>query len=534
MIRRKIVVVGAGAAGYFAAAALKRNLPDVDVTVVHDPNTPSIGVGESLAWNSVTFMKNILGLTREFDWVIKSRSTVKLGTTHMGFDGTDKKHLFCFPMNVSADILYHKHYQSYNDFIHYDQTNSITKTSLLRVWEHCKENGLIDHESYSATAADTYWHIKHNTLPIDANGGWTLPPVTTYSHNINAPLVGRAIHDLVGKPSGVVEIASKIKEVVIGETGSIDHLVLDDDSSIHADLFIDCSGFARILAKRVDNQFVELDEYWNNSAIVGPHRYSDYSEHKNTSTLAAMTHGWRFSVPMDVRSGEGYIFNSRLYNKDIDELVAEHQTATGITDVNFRKISWTPGYYKDAFVKNCVLLGLSHGFSEPFDANGFSATLGHIMTLVGVLGKDDNFEFAWQKDYNRVVSEVSDNITFRINCAMHLAPKNDTQYWQEMKQAERKWNTKEKFLDAQADYKQGKHIRLSFRGFESTYGYGRHVFLNQGAYYGIPNIRVPHLNITPQTEQLAVNFFDYYQQRSNIKAQNSLPTSDFYKKFYKL
>ena len=44
----KIAIVGAGAAGYFAAAALKRNCANVDVTVIYDPDTPYIGVGESL------------------------------------------------------------------------------------------------------------------------------------------------------------------------------------------------------------------------------------------------------------------------------------------------------------------------------------------------------------------------------------------------------------------------------------------------------------------------------------------------------
>ena len=43
----KIVVLGAGSAGYLSAVALKRLLPQLDVTVLHSEKIPVIGVGES-------------------------------------------------------------------------------------------------------------------------------------------------------------------------------------------------------------------------------------------------------------------------------------------------------------------------------------------------------------------------------------------------------------------------------------------------------------------------------------------------------
>ena len=69
MKKLKIVIVGAGAAGYFAAAAIKRNCPEHEVVVVSDPNTPHIGVGEAIAWNGPNFMQVVLGL-KDFQWML--------------------------------------------------------------------------------------------------------------------------------------------------------------------------------------------------------------------------------------------------------------------------------------------------------------------------------------------------------------------------------------------------------------------------------------------------------------------------------
>ena len=68
----KIVVVGAGAAGYFIAAGLARNCPNVDVTIVHDPNTPYIGVGESTGFGCRWDLYHLFGVLDDLDWMKKT------------------------------------------------------------------------------------------------------------------------------------------------------------------------------------------------------------------------------------------------------------------------------------------------------------------------------------------------------------------------------------------------------------------------------------------------------------------------------
>ena len=59
---RRVVVAGGGTAGYFAALALKRQLPDLDVTLVESSKIPIIGVGEATTTLMVPFLHQQLGI----------------------------------------------------------------------------------------------------------------------------------------------------------------------------------------------------------------------------------------------------------------------------------------------------------------------------------------------------------------------------------------------------------------------------------------------------------------------------------------
>jgi hypothetical protein len=521
-MNKHIVVVGAGAAGYFTAAAIKRNLPEINVTVVYDPNTPTINVGEALNWSATHFMKDILGLV-DAQWVSQSRSAFKLGTHHHEWDGTEIPFFASNTWNVAPGIL--KYYRPGNIELLVEKSARLPMTkqdyTMLDVYRHLHTKGLLD-QPYAAYSSKSYWFAKTKQMPIDNNGDWLIDD-TSYSYHINAALVGPIVHNLVGKPNGVKEIAVKIQQVVLNEQGNIDHLILNNDQKVYADLFIDCSGFARVLAKQLPFKFEHLDEYSNNSGIVGPHKYKDYSEHKNHAYLRAMDQGWHFSVSMDHRSGEGYIYNSRI-TQNIDQLIDEYYTKTGKRDVNFRSIKWEPGYQKDAFVKNCITIGLSHGLSDAYDANAFSATMLHIEKVVNALKQDIDFTFNWRDGYNHSVSVRNNDIILRIQIAFYLAKRNDTDYWKEMTIAAKKNRTYERLLNEINN--QNRNIKTKNPDFAYTQGVYQWVCY----YYQMPFNKL--IDIDTETEKKALLYFNELKKYHQDLAKMGTPVAEVYKSMY--
>ena len=47
MLKKNIIIVGGGSAGFMVAATLLKQLPESSITLIESPNTPTVGVGES-------------------------------------------------------------------------------------------------------------------------------------------------------------------------------------------------------------------------------------------------------------------------------------------------------------------------------------------------------------------------------------------------------------------------------------------------------------------------------------------------------
>ena len=511
----KIVIVGNGAAGVFCASAIKKNFPEHEVVIVYDPKKSHIGVGESLGFNGPDFMKNTLGLTDELDWMRDSNSAFKFGVAWLGWDGNDDNmYMNPAPTNASYKTIHNSWLDScYHLYQHQDDF------SLYDLWLHCKSKGLVDTQTPHDGISEAYYFLKHNKSPVDQDGQWLISPHVGHSYHINAEHIRQTVYNKVGKPAGVKELPVPIKEIVInGE--NIEYLLLENDTKVVADLFFDCTGFNKLLVSKLPFTFVEDDEYHNNTALVGSYKYQDPEEHNSWTMLAAMDYGWRFSISMNHRSGEGYQYNSNIYNNE-DHLVAEYERKTRRPGNILRKISWTPGYYNKSFVGNCVALGLSHGFIDVFDANNFSSTMMYIKRIIEHLKNNNSADFTWKDSFNWYVDKITSDIRFRIQCAFFLAPKNNTVYWHEMKRAAEKYDTKEKLIEAVFSDRKKKNLVFN------NNAYSQNTFLNTALYYKIP-LQIPDWKIDKQTEELAINFFNFVRNKSQIQKDFAISSGKFY------
>jgi hypothetical protein len=526
----KVVIVGSGAAGVFAAAAIKLNCPNVSVTIVHDPNTPYIGVGESVGFYFRPFMQNYLHFKNDFEWMPQTHSTYKLGIVHYGFNPSQPKHIQAFPYQVSHNILASSIVNAYSHSLSPEINrlvtgNNIDQYSLVDVWMHLYTRGLRDLHQRESDLSEMFWYIYYGTIPQPGHCD-NRKFISSVSCHINADYAKDFILENRCVPAGVQIIAKKVIDTVVNDNG-IQHLVCEDQSIISGDLFIDCTGFRRLLANKLDFKWRKVAEEFNDSAIVGQGPNHDgrkiittnYTEHH------AMDHGWLFSIPLPQRSGNGYVFNSRISSdpeKIIDEFNKKFPHKTGAIK---RVIKWDPGHYEKYFVKNCITLGISQGFFDPYDANNFSVSFKYIESIVDNLKADQARTFEWREQFNHWTAHYTNDVYFRIQTGLWCAPKNDTEYWKILNRAAKRENLHERIRDTVLGHDRKINVK--------NYAYSHGLFFNHAMYYGI-NIAPRLLPIDAQTEQLALNFFNYFSTKNQIQAQAAEKIDTFYSKLYNI
>jgi hypothetical protein len=523
----KVVIVGAGAAGYFAAAAIKRNCPGTDVTIVHDPNTPYIGVGESIAFNCRDVMRKLFGIDDEssYDWMKKSNSSYKYGVAFFGFDGTETPMVSGFQWNPSAKIITQSITDTYGH-----RTKPLgpasgaedDKYTLWDVWLHLYNKGLRKNENRAGDLSESYWYSYYKTIMNKQH----LPQKRLVSSfHFNADYVKDVIHESVGIPCGVKVQALRIKNVVFDGT-RVTHLVGEDDSQVHADLFVDCTGFKRLFSQFVPFRWRPVEDTINNAAIVGqgPNRHDLENPSDCVSRHYAMSQGWVFGLPQPGRSGNGYVYNKN-FTTDEQQLIDEFdQRFPWMKGAIKRKISWQAGFFEQTFVANCVTLGISSGFTDVYDANGFSTQLAFINQLVDYIKQDHDRTFDWKDSYNQFVNNINNDVLKRIQVGMYLAPKNDTPYWQLMNSVGQELCIKEWLQDTVVSESR-RHYNDKLQHF-----WYQGPLANMAMYYGID---LPwQIDIDNETEQLAINFFDYFNSKNKIQAKHAQSANNWYNNFF--
>jgi tryptophan halogenase len=527
MLQKKIVVVGAGTSGWIAASAIKKNLPDLDVTIVYDSKIPTIGVGEGVTFGMPHFMRNILGISDE-QWMDCVRATYKVAILHQ--DWTDQEHYFsghCF--DFPAQCLFKSSLEHLPPLAHAAQGGSVDQYSanggIVDLWYTLYQQGKlgkITKQDLSLSLSENAWFAKNNRSIRTVAGDWLTSPSYGHTYHYNAELLGNTIGDMVGKPAGVNVIDSHITSV---ETinGSIRQLHLENGQTVAGDLFIDCTGFKRLLVSELDYRWIDADEFANDSAMVCQIKYDDTGHplHKisEVSTWAAMKQGWRFSIPLQHRSGNGYIFNSRTVTNETD-LTDELVSKLGINTRDFRLIRWTPGHYEYPARANCIALGLAQGFTDPWDANNLNLTCRLIMTMVEHINTDTD---SWITDLQNVLNYRSQNwwtdIDMRVQSCLRLSPRRDTEHYRMMADHAEKTKLRERFIEhvtnsRTRDYSHGH--RMLWPSF---------VHVLTALRYDIP---LPYTEYDSNLETLAKHYFDFCKTKYQILSQRAPGYSEYY------
>ena len=356
----KIVIVGGGTAGWLAACYMARFNHSSDtqneITVIESSKIPIIGAGEGS-----TGIFNMLLKTQFVDWGMDEReflyeteSTLKLGINLKNWNGTGTQ--FYSPIQP-------------------------TETNMAGI----DVDLLVSHTFGNYYDSSISGYLMANEYSTYSNSSKT---ISGHAYHFDAHKVGQYFKKYAQR-NGVVVIDTEVESLqtnsLTGELESVQTTI----GKIEADMWIDCSGFSRVLIGPMGGGWKSYAEYLKaNAAIPFIEKFKE-GEVPNLETLAeAMPNGWMWKIPTQQRYGCGYVYsdNHTTYDKAVDELIK----TLGRDIEPLRNIKFDCGRVESPWVKNVIAIGLSQGFVEPLEATSIHAT---IIQLDFLLSNSLNFVF---------------------------------------------------------------------------------------------------------------------------------------------
>ncbi|MBO9545729.1 tryptophan halogenase family protein [Caulobacter sp.] len=398
---RTVLIVGGGTAGWMTAAALSKTLPATTaITLVESEQIGTVGVGEATIPPISTF-NEILGID-EAEFMLATKASFKLAIEFVDWMGPGHRYLHPFGA-YGLDIEALKFHQ---------------------VWLRAHHEGWappIDAFNLSAQAS----HLGRFALPSKDPG--QVMSSLKYAFHFDAGLYAKFLRGQAEK-RGVIRVEGKVASVQQhGETGFVTGVTLDDGRTLEADLFVDCSGFRGLLIEQTLKAGFEDWSHWlpNDRAVAMPCVTGGDGLTPYTRATAD-TAGWRWRIPLQHRTGNGYVYSSKHISDD--EAVARlRATLDGeaLAEPNF--LRFQAGRRKDAWVKNVVAIGLSSGFLEPLESTSIHLIQAGITKLLALF-PDRGFDPVEIAEYNRLTALQVELIRDFIILHFH-ANGRDEPYW---------------------------------------------------------------------------------------------------------
>lgn len=400
---KSILILGGGTAGWMAAAALTRLTigSGTRVTVVEAPDIPIVGVGEATI-PPIRKFNALIGLD-ESVLLQKAKATYKLGIEFVDWLETGQRYFHPFGV-YGADLV--------TRYTHHKWLRACT----------LGEGFDIDELSACALAARSGRFAQAARDPHD--------PLSTLTsaYHFDAVLYGRALREHAQR-MGANRIEGRVEQVVQnGESGFIEAVKLADGQTVEAEFFVDCSGMrALLIGDALASPYLDWSHWLPcDSAVAAPTGNSGQLHPYTRST--ARTAGWQWRIPLQHRTGNGYVYSSQFESEGDAEAVFRSGLDSELLDEP-RLIRFRTGRRENFWIKNCVALGLSSGFMEPLESTSIHLIQTGITKLIDLF-PDRGFSPANIDQYNRLAREEFDSIRDFLILHYYATRRRDTAFWQ--------------------------------------------------------------------------------------------------------
>lgn len=391
-----VTVVGGGDAGKLAALIFQAEEPSLTVRVIDDPADPPKEVGKSTFSSITSILHDHLGIDREDFFrevapVWKHSVYFEDWTGEELFTPFDLKDVFDMADRSLEDV----HYRYRNDS--FETINQVAtrerKTPFL------EENGRVDFDRPYPYVA---YHL--NVYDFDA-----------YLRDL---LVERGV-EVVEDRIRSVETDGEWITGIEGESGAYE-----------ADLYVDATGFGRVLASQLPVEFSEYD--FPLDAAVVTQVGLDLEDIVPSTVVRTLDSGWTWQIDTTEARDLGYVYASEYADRETAE--REFRERHGIPDAaEVTAYSFTSGRFDRAWVGNCLVAGDAFAFVEPLQATSLST---HAHITYDVVKQLTNNSWTMHDGLRRIVdgtveeywTEIYDFLT-----AFYRYGRGETPFWEHMR-----------------------------------------------------------------------------------------------------
>ncbi|MEO0712797.1 MAG: tryptophan halogenase family protein [Pseudomonadota bacterium] len=397
----KVVIVGGGTAGWIAAAALAKLLPQrLNIELIESAAIGTVGVGEATI-PQIRRLNGMLGLD-ENDFLARTNGTFKLGIEFNNWGRRGERYLHTFgDPGINLSNLHFHHY-------------------WLRGRQEGAAEGLWSYSLHNAAA----YAGKFGRLDRVGNTSMT---GLAYAFHFDAGAYAAYLRSFAEK-AGVTRTEGRVVDVTLnGETGHVASVSMESGEVVSGDLFVDCSGFRGLLIGDALGVAYQDWSKWlpcNRAVAVGCERTDPLLPYTKATAHDA---GWQWRIPLQHRTGNGHVFCDTF----TDEETATKTLLAGLDGAPLgepKPLRFTTGRRERFWHKNVVSLGLASGFLEPLESTSIHLIQSNVSRLIELF-PSKAFDPVHETEYNRLVGNEYELIRDFLILHYHQTQRDDSEFW---------------------------------------------------------------------------------------------------------
>ena len=411
-MRKKVVIVGGGTAGWLTAAYLAKILSHnlhqgLQITLIESPDIGIVGVGEG---TFPSIRKTFSRIELDEDSLVREASaTFKQGIRFVNWRGV--------PDQSGEDYYFHPFQVSAQN----------SQFDLLPYWLL----GVAGNASWESVCTIQQRLVDNRRAPkLITQAGHDGP--LGYAYHFDAVELARLLRrKAIG--FGVTHIEDTVDQVILGETGYIESLSTKAHGDLTADLYVDCTGFkAQLIGKAMGVPFKSVrSQLFTNRAVAMQAPYDQAGGPIESQTLStAQTNGWTWDIGLRDRRGVGYVYSTDHTTDEQTEQVLRAYVGDAAKASDVRFLDFEPGYRETQWKHNCVSIGLSSGFIEPLEATGIGFAEIASLILSNLFPWDNNYDVC-AAQFNSIMTRRYEHVVDFIKLHYCLTQRTDTDFWRD-------------------------------------------------------------------------------------------------------